>query len=171
MPGTAARPYRSVKQTIARQRKRPRRKGAMPGRPGTNGNEPAGKSGSGRVLGDQPFELSHLGRRARLRTALWLGNVLRRYSRSEKLARAGDAQMEYPHWLIVAGAVLVVIGFIGLAFRRNTDVETNHGPTEMEENLKRDGRDSNATTLPAWPWRPPQGDQQRRSAGGQMPSL
>ena len=26
--------------------------------------------------------------------------------------------MEYPHWLIVAGAILVVIGFIGLAFRR-----------------------------------------------------
>ena len=26
--------------------------------------------------------------------------------------------MEYPHWLIVAGAILVVIGTIGLAFRR-----------------------------------------------------
>jgi DNA-directed RNA polymerase alpha subunit len=27
--------------------------------------------------------------------------------------------MEYPHWLMVAGAILVVVGFIGLAFRKN----------------------------------------------------
>jgi LPXTG-motif cell wall-anchored protein len=29
--------------------------------------------------------------------------------------------MEFPHWLMVAGAVLVVIGLIGFAFRRNKD--------------------------------------------------
>ena len=28
--------------------------------------------------------------------------------------------MEYPHWLIVAGACLVVVGFVGLTFRRNS---------------------------------------------------
>jgi hypothetical protein len=28
--------------------------------------------------------------------------------------------MQYPHWLMVAGAVLVVVGFIGLAFRKTT---------------------------------------------------
>src|ERR1700694_557610 len=27
--------------------------------------------------------------------------------------------MEYPHWLMVAGAVFVVVGFIGLAFHKN----------------------------------------------------
>ena len=27
--------------------------------------------------------------------------------------------MEYPHWLMVAGAVLVVVGFIGFAFHKN----------------------------------------------------
>ncbi len=27
--------------------------------------------------------------------------------------------MEYPHWLMVAGAVLVVVGLIGLAFHKN----------------------------------------------------
>ena len=27
--------------------------------------------------------------------------------------------MEYPHWLMVAGAVLVVLGFVGLVFRQN----------------------------------------------------
>ena len=26
--------------------------------------------------------------------------------------------MQYPHWMIVAGAILIVLGFIGLAFRR-----------------------------------------------------
>ena len=28
--------------------------------------------------------------------------------------------MHYPHWLMVAGACLVLVGFIGLAFRRNS---------------------------------------------------
>jgi len=27
--------------------------------------------------------------------------------------------MQYPHWLMVAGAVLVVLGFIGFAFSQN----------------------------------------------------
>jgi hypothetical protein len=27
--------------------------------------------------------------------------------------------MEYPHWLMVAGAVLMVVGFIGFAFHQN----------------------------------------------------
>jgi hypothetical protein len=63
--------------------------------------------------------------------------------------------MGYPHWLIVAGAVLVVIGFIGLALRRNRDVEPNQEPTEMEATWKRNGRDSDAAALPPWPSRPP----------------
>jgi hypothetical protein len=63
--------------------------------------------------------------------------------------------MEYSHLLIVAGAVLVAIGFIGLGFRRNGDVEPNQEPTEMKANWKRDGRDPDAPTLPPWPWRPP----------------
>ena len=49
--------------------------------------------------------------------------------------------MDYPHWLIVAGAALVAIGLIGLAFRRNRNVETNHEPTETMANAERDGRD------------------------------
>ena len=36
--------------------------------------------------------------------------------------------MEYPHWLIVAGAILVVFGFIGLALRRRL------APLEPAEN-------------------------------------
>jgi hypothetical protein len=32
---------------------------------------------------------------------------------------------EYPHWMMLAGAILVALGFIGLAFKRNGNVETD----------------------------------------------
>ena len=35
------------------------------------------------------------------------------------------SSMGYPHWLIVAGAVLLVLGFIGLAFRQRQNAEAN----------------------------------------------
>jgi hypothetical protein len=38
--------------------------------------------------------------------------------------------MEYPHWLMVAGTVLVVLGFIGFAFRQNRNAEPD------EDNMK-----------------------------------
>jgi hypothetical protein len=38
--------------------------------------------------------------------------------------------MEYPHWLMVAGAVLVVLGFIGFIFHKNKNAEPD------EDNLK-----------------------------------
>jgi hypothetical protein len=38
--------------------------------------------------------------------------------------------MEYPHWLMVAGAVLVVLGFIGFAFHKNKN------PDPAEDNPK-----------------------------------
>jgi hypothetical protein len=37
--------------------------------------------------------------------------------------------MEYPHWLMVAGAVLVVFGFVGIAF-----LKSNAEPAE-DDNL------------------------------------
>jgi hypothetical protein len=40
--------------------------------------------------------------------------------------------MEYPHWLLVAGAVLVVLGFIGFAFSKNINVEPDAGMTAAE---------------------------------------
>ena len=63
--------------------------------------------------------------------------------------------MQYPHWIMVAGAALVALGFIGLTLRQKRDVEPDHEQTEMKANGKRDGRDSNATTLPPWTSRPP----------------
>jgi DNA-directed RNA polymerase alpha subunit len=52
--------------------------------------------------------------------------------------------MEYPHWLMVAGAVLVVVGFIGLALQKNhaEPAENNlkqAAPTD-EQNLPRPDR-------------------------------
>jgi hypothetical protein len=43
--------------------------------------------------------------------------------------------------LIVAGAVLVVIGLIGLAFSRNREVEPDLEPTDVKTKEKRDGLD------------------------------
>jgi hypothetical protein len=43
--------------------------------------------------------------------------------------------MEYPHWLMVAGAVLVVLGFIGVAFSRN-GTEPDYEATEIKASRK-----------------------------------
>ena len=40
--------------------------------------------------------------------------------------------MQYPHWLMVAGAVLVTLGFIGFAFRKNKNVAPDHEPNEAK---------------------------------------
>jgi hypothetical protein len=39
--------------------------------------------------------------------------------------------MQYPHWLMVAGAVLVVVGFIGFALHKNN-------AEQVENNLKQE---------------------------------
>jgi hypothetical protein len=35
------------------------------------------------------------------------------------------SSIELPHWLLIGGAILTVIGFLGLAFTRNKVVATN----------------------------------------------
>ena len=32
---------------------------------------------------------------------------------------------EYPHWMMMAGAIFVALGFIGVVFHRNRNVETD----------------------------------------------
>jgi hypothetical protein len=44
--------------------------------------------------------------------------------------------MQYPHWLIVAGAVLVVLGFVRFFISLNRNIEPDHKPTETETNGK-----------------------------------
>ena len=53
------------------------------------------------------------------------------------------SSMGYPHWLIVAGAVLLVLGFIGMALRQKVAqaelkamaTEDVEGPSESEAEL------------------------------------
>src|SRR5258707_4253220 len=59
--------------------------------------------------------------------------------------------MEYPHWLMVAGAVLVVVGFIGLAFHKNY-------ADPVENNLKQ--------AAPTDEPNPPRLDRRRSGGGG-----
>jgi len=40
--------------------------------------------------------------------------------------------MEYPHWLMIAGAVLVVVGFIGFAFHKKPDENTLGQATTLD---------------------------------------
>jgi hypothetical protein len=44
--------------------------------------------------------------------------------------------MQDPHWLMVAGAVLVAPAFISFAFRQNRTVEPDHEPGETTEKGK-----------------------------------
>jgi hypothetical protein len=42
--------------------------------------------------------------------------------------------MQYPHWLMVAGAVLVVLGFIGFAFHKNNAGPVENNPEQASPN-------------------------------------
>jgi hypothetical protein len=48
------------------------------------------------------------------------------------------SSMEYPHWLIVAGAILLMLGLVGLALRPQSveanpsDMTNDHEPSEPE---------------------------------------
>lgn len=43
------------------------------------------------------------------------------------------AAMEYPHWMIVAGALFIVLGFIGFAFHRNRKPEPEDEPPAKKQ--------------------------------------
>ena len=51
------------------------------------------------------------------------------------------SSMEYPHWLIIAGAVLLMLGLVGLALRPRSieadasDVTNDQEPSEPETDL------------------------------------
>jgi hypothetical protein len=47
--------------------------------------------------------------------------------------------MQYPHWLMVAGALLVVIGFIGFAFHKsNAEPDDGSSPERGTEDAEQD---------------------------------
>ena len=39
---------------------------------------------------------------------------------------------EYPHWMMMAGAIFVALGFIGLAFRQNRNPAVNESSRTRE---------------------------------------
>jgi hypothetical protein len=41
--------------------------------------------------------------------------------------------MELPHWLMASGAVLLAVGLVGSALRRNTEVTSNPGRWEADQ--------------------------------------
>ena len=41
--------------------------------------------------------------------------------------------MELPHWLMASGAVLLAVGLVGSALRRNTEVTSNPGRWEGDQ--------------------------------------
>ena len=43
---------------------------------------------------------------------------------------------EYPHWMMVVGAILVVVGFVGLAFRQNRNGPVNESSRARETKAK-----------------------------------
>ena len=51
------------------------------------------------------------------------------------------SSMEYPHWLIIAGAILLMLGLVGLALRPRSieadpgDVPNHQEPSEPETDL------------------------------------
>ena len=45
--------------------------------------------------------------------------------------------MQYPHWMMVGGGILVVIGSVGIVFRRNRDeVQADERPQDVEAKEK-----------------------------------
>jgi hypothetical protein len=53
--------------------------------------------------------------------------------------------MGYPHWLIVAGAILVVLGFIWLAHRRRNGAEAKLREWRMGNEQLRSQREAELT--------------------------
>ena len=44
------------------------------------------------------------------------------------------ASLGLPHWLMIAGALLVIFGLIGFALSRNKEVETDPAPVPSDTN-------------------------------------
>ncbi len=68
----------------------------------------------------------------------------------------GLSAMEYLHWMMTAGAILVAAGFIGLAFHRNRNVETDQKKLGRERPtpsniLEPEGDDLPEDEVPAFP--------------------
>jgi hypothetical protein len=86
--------------------------------------------------------------------------------------------MEYPHWMMVAGAILVVVGFIGLGISRNKNPEPAEDslrsvapPNSSADGMAEEGKEISARRSSAGLWKPADDDQLREmTASGKGPS-
>src|SRR3954462_1860367 len=75
------------------------------------------------------------------RNAGTFGKLVQRVHPAEAEKMTTLSSMEYPHWLMVAGALLLTLGFVGLALRqRSVEAEpsamtSNDDPSETEADL------------------------------------
>ena len=76
------------------------------------------------------------------------------------------SEMEYPHWLMVAGAVLVVVGFVALGFSLNRNLEQTQDNVHPAPppNSSVAGEEMSARHLSAGLWKPADDDQLRDMA-------
>jgi hypothetical protein len=44
--------------------------------------------------------------------------------------------MQFPHWMMVAGAVMVTLGFVGFAFHRNRNAKPDQKQPQMKAKAK-----------------------------------
>jgi hypothetical protein len=74
--------------------------------------------------------------------------------------------MEYPHWLMVAGAVLVVVAFVGLGFSLNRNLEQTEDNVHPAPapNSPVAGEELSTGHLSAGLWKPADDDQLRDMA-------
>ncbi len=76
------------------------------------------------------------------------------------------SEMEHPHWLMVAGAVLVVVGFVGLGFSPNRNLEQTEDNVHPAPapNSPVAGEELSTGHLSAGLWKPADDDQLRDMA-------
>ena len=81
------------------------------------------------------------------------------------------SEVEYPHWMMVAGALLMVAGFIGLRFSRRTkpepaenDLDSAASPNSYVADLAEEGEEMSAGESSAEVWTPADDDQLRELA-------
>jgi hypothetical protein len=60
-------------------------------------------------------------------------------------------ELQYPHWLMVAGGALVVVGFIGFAFQKNKEPANEPRLTSTEKRNSQ-GPPSSTQLLPPSPF-------------------
>ena len=75
--------------------------------------------------------------------------------------------LEYPHWMMIAGGFLVVLGFLGFAFRMNNSAQSDRepAPDEPMASPNEDAVQTDATGTTSSAQRP-QGEKPAREANG-----